>query len=146
MPEALTILGKVLFEISYCEAEYYLTHGGQYLVGEILESFEIILKKQTSKRAKLTKTKNTSKKINQIIHTTHTKEDECIFVKEKKSNASSKSMAKKPNYPVEATKEDEDVIMKNHWLTDVQIGKAQNLPKQQFPHMQGLQVTTLGPL
>ena len=49
LPEALTILCKVLFEISYCEAEYYLTHGGQYLVGEILESFEIILKKQTSK-------------------------------------------------------------------------------------------------
>ena len=55
-------------------------------------------------------------------------------------------MANKPNYPVKATKEDEDVIMKNHWLTDVQIGKAQNLLKQQFPHMQGLQVTTLGPL
>ena len=36
--------------------------------------------------------------------------------------------------------------MKNHWLTDVQIGKAQNLLKQQFLHMQGLQATTLGPL
>ena len=147
LPEALIILCKVLFEISYCEAEYYLTHGGQYLAEEVLQSFEIILKKRASKRAKLTKTKIPAKKSKpNRTHITHTKEDECIFVKEKKSNASSKSMAKKPNYPVKATKEDEDVIMKNHWLTDVQIGKAQNLLKQQFPHMQGLQATTLGPL
>ena len=147
LPEALIILCKVLFEIFYREAEYYLTHGGQYLAEEVRESFEIIVKKQASKRVKLTKTKIPAKKSKpNRTHITHTKEDECIFVKEKKSNASSKSMAKKPNYPVKATKEDEDVIMKNHWLTDVQIGKAQNLLKQQFPHMQGLQATTLGPL
>ncbi|CAB3978146.1 Chromatin modification-related YNG2, partial [Paramuricea clavata] len=47
---------------------------------------------------------------------------------------------------VQATKEDEDIIMKNRWLTDVQIGKAQRLLKQQFPNVQGLQATTLCPL
>ena len=144
LPEALIILSKSFFEISHCEAEYYLAHGGKYLVQEI---FENILEKRASKRTKSTKRKIPAKKSKpDPIHLTHFKEDECMIVKEKKSNASSTNKAKKPNYPVQATKEDEDIIMKNRWLTDVQIGKAQRLLKQQFPNVQGLQATTLGPL
>ena len=48
------------------------------------------------------------------------------------------SQVRKPNYQVQVTKDDEGIIMKNLWPTDVQIGKAQNLLKQQFPNVQGL--------
>ncbi|CAB4018540.1 Hypothetical predicted protein [Paramuricea clavata] len=121
------------FEILHCEAEYYLAHGGKYLVQK---SFETILEKRASKRTKSTKRKIPAKKSKpDPIHLTHFK-DECMIVKEKDSNARSTNKEKKPNYPVQATKEDEDIIMKNRWLTDVQIGKAQHLLKQQFPNVQ----------
>ncbi|XP_046841850.1 uncharacterized protein LOC124435962, partial [Xenia sp. Carnegie-2017] len=69
-------------------------------------------------------------------------EDECKIVKERKSDVSLLSKMKTPNY--QFNENDEDVIIKNGLLTDIDIGKAQNLLKQQFPSMEGLQATTLG--
>ena len=137
LPEALIILCKAIFEITYDEAEYYLAHGGKCFVQETLDS----LKKRAPKRKKTIKRKMPAKKSKP--DPTHFKEDECVYVKETKSNSMSKM--RKPNYQVQVTKEDEDIMMNNLWLTDVQIGKAQNLLKQQFPNVQGLQPTTLGP-
>ena len=46
------------------------------------------------------------------------------------------SKMRKPNYQVQVTKEDENIMMNNHWLTVAQIGKAQNLQKQKFLNVQ----------
>lgn len=138
-PEALTLLSQAILKLSYCEAESYLEFGGQYHVQELQKNWE----KQQNKRCKPTKTSIPSKKFKHD----HTRkqpceEDECKIVKERKSDVSLLSKMKTPNYQL--NENDEDVIIKNGLLTDIHIGKAQNLLKQQFPSMEGLQATTLG--
>ena len=52
LPEALIILCKVIFEISYHESEYYLEHGGRCFVEETLKSLENIMQTRARNRPK----------------------------------------------------------------------------------------------
>ena len=61
-----------------------------------------------------------------------------------KSTKSENRRITQPNFKLE--KDDEAIISGNHMLTDKHIKISQNLLKQQFPHINGLMSTTLGPI
>ena len=88
------------------------------------------------KHSKKTKNNETASQVNAKVSS------EVEFLKSGK--CSHNDSIKRPTFKLE--KEDEAIITGNHMLTDKHITIAQNLLKKQFPHINGLMSTTLGPI
>lgn len=147
LPEAIIRISRDILDISYDEAD-------EYLKCSVCHKNEDVLQETSGKRKRKNKTKknNNSKKAKYLDKAKsdgsesqrdlNDENDEVQFLKSGKSE--NKEGMKRPNFKLE--KEDEAIVTGNQMLTDKHITIAQNLLKKQFPHINGLMSTTLGPI
>ncbi len=145
LPEAIIHISRDILDVSYDEANKYVKCSTCSRVKNIQPATRINHKrknktKHDSKKVKCSKKAKNNKTASQ--ENTNIDNAEVQFLKSGKST--NNDSMKRPSFKLE--KEDEAVITGNHMLTDKHITIAQNLLKKQFPHINGLMSTTLGPI